>query len=185
VLSVTEGGLSKAHATRIYGVSPKIVARWVKRYKAEGSKGIANRSSRPNVMPGLTSQAVAERIVVLRRQRLTGKHIALEVGVSPATVCRALRRAGLSRLKDIAPAEPIRRYEWDHPGEIIHIDIKKFGRFDGLATASSAIAPASPIVAGSAGSSSMSAATTPRASPSARSCPTSARKAPSPFLRRR
>lgn len=129
-LLVMEGS-SKAHAARIYGVSPKIVARWVARYKIEGSKGMADRSSRPNVMPGLTSQTVADRIVVLRRQRLTGKHIAMEVSVSPATVSRVLRRAGLSRLKDIAPAEPIRRYERDHPGDMIHIDIKKLGQHVG------------------------------------------------------
>lgn len=68
--------------------------------------------------------------MALRRQRRTGRHIALEVGVSPATVSRMLRRAGLSRLKDLEPAEPVRRYERDHPGEMIHIDIKKLGRFD-------------------------------------------------------
>jgi len=128
-LAVIEGGFSKAHAARAYGVSAKIVARWVERYKAEGSKGMADRSSRPIVMPGMTEQAVAERIVALRRQRLTGKHIAMEVGVSPATVSRVLKRAGLSRLRDIEPAEPIRRYEREHPGEMIHIDIKKLGRF--------------------------------------------------------
>ena len=55
---------------------------------------MADRSSRPNVMPGLTAQAVAERIVALRRQRLTGKQIAKEVGVSPATVSRVLQAAG-------------------------------------------------------------------------------------------
>src|SRR5690606_28534668 len=49
---------------------------------------------------------------------------------SPATVSRVLRRAGLSRLKDIEPAEPVRRYERDHPGELIHIDIKKLGKFN-------------------------------------------------------
>lgn len=128
-LSVMEGSLSKADASRFYGVSPKIVMRWVERYKTEGVKGMVDRSSRPKAMPGLTSQAVAERIVVLRRRRLTGKHIAIEVGVSP-TVSRVLRRAGLSRLKDIEPAEPIRRYERDHPGDMIHIDIKKLGRFE-------------------------------------------------------
>jgi transposase InsO family protein len=110
-------------------VSAKIVARWVERYKAEGRAGMADHSSRPNVMPGMTEQAVAERIVALRRQRLTGKHIAMEVGVSPATVSRVLKRAGLSRLRDIEPAEPIRRYEREKPGEMIHIDIKKLGRF--------------------------------------------------------
>lgn len=129
-LSVIEGRFSKAHAARTYGVSPKIVARWVERYKTEGSQGMADRSSRPHVMPGLTGQAVADRIIVLRRQRLTGKHIAMQVSVSPATVSRVLRRAGLSRLKDIEPAEPIRRYEREHPGDMIHIDIKKLGRFE-------------------------------------------------------
>ncbi|MER8371051.1 IS481 family transposase, partial [Mesorhizobium sp. M1378] len=128
-LAVIEGGFSKAHAARAYGVSAKIVARWVERYKAEGRAGMADRSSRPTVMPGMTEQAVAERIVALRRQRLTGKHIAMEVGVSPATVSRVLKRAGLSRLRNLEPAEPIRRYEREKPGEMIHIDIKKLGRF--------------------------------------------------------
>jgi len=129
-LLVIEGRFSKAHVARKYGVSPKIVARWVERYKTEGSRGMADRSSRPHVMPGLTGQAVADRIVVLRRQRLTGKHISMQVSVLPATVSRVLRRAGLSRLKDIAPAEPIRRCEREHPGDTIHIDIKKLGRFE-------------------------------------------------------
>ncbi len=128
-LSIIEGRLSKADAARRYGVSAKIVARWVERYKAEGRAGMVDRSSRPHAMPGMTEQVVAERIVALRRRRLTGKHIAMEVGVSSATVSRVLKRAGLSRLKDIEPAEPIRRYEREHPGEMIHIDIKKLGRF--------------------------------------------------------
>lgn len=128
--AVIEGGLSKAHAARTYGVSAKIVARWVERFKAQGRAGMTDRSSRPNIMPGMTEAAVAERIVALRRQRLTGRHIAVTVGVSPATVSRALKRAGLSRLRDLAPAEPIRRYEREHPGDMIHIDIKKLGRFD-------------------------------------------------------
>jgi transposase InsO family protein len=129
-MSVIECAFSKAHAARVYGVSAKIVARWVERYKAEGRAGMADRSSRPNVMPGMTDQTVAERIVALRRRRLTGKHIAMETGVCAATVSRVLKRAGLSRLKDIEPAEPVRRYERQHPGEMIHIDIKKLGRFE-------------------------------------------------------
>jgi transposase InsO family protein len=68
-------------------------------------------------------------VIALRRQRLSGQHIAKAVGVSPATVSRILQRAGLSRLKDLDPAEPVRRYERQHPGELIHIDIKKLGRF--------------------------------------------------------
>jgi transposase InsO family protein len=72
---------------------------------------------------------VIDRIEALRRQRVTGKQIAREVGVSPATVSRVLRRLGLNKLKALQPAEPVRRYEREHPGELIHIDIKKLGRF--------------------------------------------------------
>jgi transposase InsO family protein len=129
-LSVIECAFSKAHAARVYGVSAKIVARWVERYKSEGRSGMIDRSSRPAHMPQATAALIAERITALRRQRWTGKHIAHEVGVSPATVSRVLKRAGLSRLRDIEPADPIRRYEREHPGEMIHIDIKKLGRFE-------------------------------------------------------
>ena len=128
-LSVIEGGLTKAQAARAYDVSPKIVARWVERYKAEGRAGMADRSSRPRHSPNAVDQVEIDRIVALRRQRWTGQHIAQEVGVSPATVSRVLKRAGLSRLKDIDPAEPVIRYERAHPGELIHLDIKKLGRF--------------------------------------------------------
>ena len=64
-----------------------------------------------------------------RRQRHTGKQIAAEVGVSPATVSRVLRRLGLNSLKALEPAEPVRR-ERAHPAEMIHLDIKKLGRFE-------------------------------------------------------
>ena len=66
----------------------------------------------------------------MRRQRLTGKQIAADLALSPATVSRILRRLGLNRMRDLEPAEPVRRYEHAHPGDMIHIDIKKLGRFD-------------------------------------------------------
>jgi transposase InsO family protein len=66
----------------------------------------------------------------LRRQRHTGKQIAAEVGVSVATVSRVLKRLGLNRLSALEPAEPVRRYERAAPGEIVHIDIKKLGKFN-------------------------------------------------------
>ncbi len=179
-LSVIEGRLSKAHAARKYGVSAKIVARWVKRFEVEGRAGMADRSSRPRGMPGMTDQAVAERIVALRRQRWTGRHIALEAGVSPATVSRVLRRAGLSRLRDLEPAEPVRRYERDHPGEMIHIDIKKLGRFERIGHRITGDPKQGKSRGAGWGSLSMWPSTMPHASPSARSCRTNARKAPSP-----
>jgi transposase InsO family protein len=64
----------------------------------------------------------------LRRARHTGKQIAAEVGVSPATVSRILKRLGLNRLSALEPAEPVRRYQRENPGELIHIDIKKLGK---------------------------------------------------------
>src|SRR5215218_1856310 len=70
-----------------------------------------------------TSPAVVDQVIGLRRQRLPGQHIAKVAGVSPATVSRILKRAGLSRLRDLEPPEPVRRYERQHPGELIHIDM--------------------------------------------------------------
>lgn len=129
-LSVLRDRLSKAQAARVYGVSAKIAARWVERYRTQGRAGMADRSSRPHRLRSPVPEAIIARIVGLRRRRWTGKHIAMEAGVPPATVSRALKRAGLSRLKNIDPAEPVRRHERKRPGEMIHIDIKKLGKFN-------------------------------------------------------
>jgi len=71
-------------------------------------------------------------IVELRRRRLTQARIAASVGLSKSTVGRVLKRAGLSRLSDLEPCEPAVRYEHDHPGDLVHIDIKKLGRIERL-----------------------------------------------------
>jgi transposase InsO family protein len=92
-------------------------------------EGLRDHSSRPHSSPSQTPLATCAAVEALRRQRHTGKQIAAEVEVSPATVSRILRRLGLSRIRDLEPAEPVRRYEREHPGELIHIDIKKLGRF--------------------------------------------------------
>ena len=73
---------------------------------------------------------VALAIVELRRKLYLQARIASYMGVSKATVSRVLRRAGLSKLSDLRPQEPVQRYEREHPGELLHIDIKKLGRFD-------------------------------------------------------
>jgi transposase InsO family protein len=75
-----------------------------------------------------TPSAVVDGIERLRRARWTGKQIAAEADVSPATVSRVLRRLGLNKLSALEPAEPVRRYQRDKPGELIHLDIKKLGR---------------------------------------------------------
>jgi transposase InsO family protein len=130
VRGVVEGGLSKADAAYQFNITPKTVAKWVARFRAEGVDGLRDRSSRPLSLPSQTPEATCTAIETLRRQRHTGKQIAAEVGVSAATVSRILRRLGLNRIRDLEPAEPDRRYEREKPGEIIHLDIKKLGRFD-------------------------------------------------------
>ena len=116
-----------AHAA---GVCPRTARKWIGRFKAEGRAGLMDRSSRPKRLYRPTPAAIVEQVEVLRRQRFTGKQIAADLGVSPATVSRILRRLGLNRMRDLEPAEPVRRYEREHPGDMIHIDIKKLGRFD-------------------------------------------------------
>lgn len=119
----------KAVATAL-GVSPRTVAKWLARYRTEGEAGLADGSSRPHVLPTATPADVVEQIIALRRHRITGQQIAATLKLSPATVSRVLRKARLSRLRDLDTPEPVRRYEREHPGELIHIDIKKLGRFD-------------------------------------------------------
>jgi transposase InsO family protein len=130
VRSVIEGGLTRAAAALQFNISAKTVAKWVTRFRKEGVEGLRDRSSRPHSLPGQTLPATCAAVEVLRRQRYTGKRIAAELGISSATVSRILRRLGLNRMRDLEPAEPIRRYEREHPGELIHIDIKKLGKFN-------------------------------------------------------
>ncbi len=123
-------GQTPEAAARAAGVCPRTARKWAARLELEGTDGLRDRSSRPHRLHRPTPDAVVERIEALRRQRFTGKQIAAELGVSPATVSRVLRRLGLNRIASLEPAEPIRRYQREHPGELIHIDIKKLGRFD-------------------------------------------------------
>ncbi|MEE3625590.1 IS481 family transposase [Nitrospirillum sp. BR 11752] len=113
-----------------FGTTAKTVRKWVERYQAMGLPGLEDRSSRPHRLRKPTPPAVVEQIIASRRQRLVGKQIAQEAGVSCSTVSRVLRAAKLSRAKDLQPQEPVIRYERKAPGELIHLDIKKLGRFE-------------------------------------------------------
>lgn len=123
-------GQTPEAASQAAGVCPRTGRKWRDRFKQEGPAGLGDRSSRPHRLRKPTPPEVIERIASLRRQRLPGKEIATTVGVSPATVSRVLRRLGLNKLSALEPAEPPRRYERQHPGELIHIDIKKLGKFN-------------------------------------------------------
>jgi transposase InsO family protein len=111
-------------------VSVPTARKWVGRYLTEGESGLADRSSRPKRSPRSIAPSKALAIVELRRRRLIHGRIAVSLGVSKSTVGRVLTRAGLSRLRDLEPSEPVVRYEHEHPGDLVHIDTKKLGRIE-------------------------------------------------------
>jgi transposase InsO family protein len=122
--------LTAAEAAVRHGVSAATARKWLGRYLAEGAAGLLDKSSRPARSPRSISEAAALAIVELRRKLMLQAQIASYVGVSKATVSRVLRRAGLSRLSDLRPQEPVQRYERESTGELLHIDIKKLGRIE-------------------------------------------------------
>jgi transposase InsO family protein len=125
-----ESGQRPAAIGAAIGVCARTVRKWADRYRREGLAGLCDRSSRPHRLYRPTPQAVVEQVEALRRQRRTGKQIAAELDISPATVSRILKRLGLNRISALELIEPARRYERAKPGEMIHIDIKKLGRFN-------------------------------------------------------
>jgi transposase InsO family protein len=123
-----QAGIPVTSAAEAAGVTRRTASKWKGRYHLAGAAALIDRSSRPHHSPRQTHPDVVEEILRLRRRRQTGPQIASRVGSSPATVARVLARQGLSRLKNLDPKEPVRRYQRDHPGELIHIDTKKLGR---------------------------------------------------------
>ena len=113
VKAVLSGQTPEAVA-RAAGVCPRTARKWVARYQSEGLAGLADRSSRPHRLYRPTPAVMVEQVEALRRRRWTGKQIAAEVGVSPATVSRIIGRLGLNRIAVLEPAEPVRRYEREH-----------------------------------------------------------------------
>lgn len=132
VRAVVENGLSNAATARQFNTTTRTVAKWVRRFRDLGLEGLRDRSSRPHSLPSQTPLATCGEVEKLRRQRYTQAAIAAELALSPATVSRILKRRGLSLLSSLEPAEPRPRYERETPGEIIHIDIKKLGRFNAI-----------------------------------------------------
>jgi transposase InsO family protein len=130
VHGMVDRGLTPAEAAAEAGVSQPTTRKWLGRFLAQGEAGLRDRSSRPRRSPRSISSDKALVIVELRRRRLIQARIAASVGISKSTVGRVLARAGLSRLKDLEPSEPVVRYGHAHPGDLIHIDTKKLGRIE-------------------------------------------------------
>jgi transposase InsO family protein len=128
VRRVRVGGEPAAHIAAAVGVSEPTVRKWLARHEADGDAGLLDRSCRPQRSPLATPPALLGLIEPLRRQRWTGAEIARALQLSPSTVARQLRRCGLARLRQLEPAAPSVRYQWAHPGDLLHLDVKKLGR---------------------------------------------------------
>lgn len=124
---VAAGETPRAVATAL-GVSVRTVFKWLSRQRR--GEGLMDRSSRPRHSPTALKPEEIERIVQLRSQRLTGERIAARLGLTSSSVFRALQRLALNRLKSLEAPLPVRRYQWENPGDMLHIDIKKLGRFE-------------------------------------------------------
>lgn len=113
-----------------FGISRKTVYKWIRRYRDEGVAGLQDASSEPQVIPHRLSQDWVDLVVELRAgYRMTAACIAQQLQLPRSTVSGVLQRAGISQLKQLDPPEPVRRYEHAAPGDMIHLDIKKLGRF--------------------------------------------------------
>jgi transposase InsO family protein len=109
------------------GLSSRRAHEWVRR--SEEREPLTDRSSRPHRSRRIADET-SDLIVDLRRQKLTFRRIALVARVSVSTVARVCRRHGLSRLTRIEAPPPPHRYQRDRPGELLHVDVKRLGRFD-------------------------------------------------------
>jgi transposase InsO family protein len=130
-----DDGWSLRRAAERFQVSPTTAARWADRYRRLGVDGMVDRSSRPHRCPTQTPRRVVAKVVHLRTRRGWGPaRIGPRVGLPASTVHKILRREGLPRLCDVDLATraqvraAVRRYEHPHPGDLVHVDIKKLGR---------------------------------------------------------
>src|SRR3954452_14378372 len=127
---VVEDGWPLRRAAERFQVSPTTAKRWADRYRSLGESGMADRSSRPHHSPRRTPTRTERRIIKVRILRRWGPaRIAYLLKLNPATVHRVLTRYRLARLThlDRATGRPVRRYEHDAPGDLVHVDIKKLG----------------------------------------------------------
>jgi transposase InsO family protein len=127
---VVDQGWPIARAAERYDVSWPTAKRWAERYRRLGPAGMVDASSRPHRSPTRTPAPVVRRVVHLRwKHRLGPVQIAEQTGLAPSTVHAILVRCRINRLThvDRATGEPVRRYEHDHPGSLIHVDVKKLG----------------------------------------------------------
>ena len=125
------GGASLRTTAIAFGVSDKTVRKWLKRAPSSAAPlRLEDHSSVPLRQPRKTSPQLEEQILSLRRQRRSYAQILMVLPISKASLSRILQRHGLNRLAALDPPKPpIVRYERATPGDLLHLDIKKLGRF--------------------------------------------------------
>jgi transposase InsO family protein len=130
VQRIEEFGWAPAQAAASAGVSRATAYKWLRRYREHGPEGLENRSTRPLRSPRALSADQVQCILKLRRGLKRGPHrLAGILGIPASTIYDILRRTGFSRLRDLdrSTSIPI-RYVREHPGELLHVDVKKLGR---------------------------------------------------------
>jgi transposase InsO family protein len=115
-----------------FGVSLRTARKWMSRYRQGGSEALADKSSRPKRCRSKLTEHDLKCIFILRNERLTGDEIALRLGFCRSSVFRALRKLGCSRLSSLDEKELVQRYQWENPGQMLHLDIKRLGKIDGV-----------------------------------------------------
>ncbi len=127
---VREEGWSIAQAAEAAGVSARTAYKWLSRFDELGAAGLENGSSRPLRSPNQVPKNWQGLVLELRRDsRMTGEQIANRLKIPRSTVARILSRAGAGRLKYLDPPPNVVRYERERPGDLLHLDVKKLGRF--------------------------------------------------------
>ncbi|WP_153117296.1 IS481 family transposase [Rhodocyclus tenuis] len=129
VSRILDDGLRPEEAAQACGVSVRTAYKWLRRFREEGEAGLNDRSSRPKSCPHALPAAVHVQVIAQRRSRQTYRQMSQQCGIGQSTIARWLQRAGLNRLAALEPANPIVRYEHPEPGDMLHLDIKKLGRF--------------------------------------------------------
>lgn len=117
-------------AARQLETSTNTVRKW--RNRAKRGEPLTDRSSRRATSPLRFSEELKTVILYMRRFRLTAQKISDTVHVPRSTVSRFLKAQGVGKLSQVKEKEPVVRYEAENPGDLIHIDIKKLGRIDGV-----------------------------------------------------
>jgi transposase InsO family protein len=132
VQRIRDQGWPVAQAAAAAGLSRRSAFKWLRRYREHGAVGLDDRPSRPHRSPRATPLEWQQLILELRQTRLTGARIAAQLQRPRSTVALILKRDGVERLRSPQPLEPVRRYQRERPGELVHLDVKKLGRIAGL-----------------------------------------------------